>query len=235
MDSKEVTKEINKVIRPTLRANGFDKFSGRTYWKYAHNRIDIINFLSFNSYNADVVGCTTFSFAVNLATYLNFIPSVSVIKEKNGLKRPLEYEGHFRTPLNKGIKQKELAREDIWFIDENGNNLNAIVLDCKNQIIEKAFNWFEQFDKNENILQILLKEPENMKKLWGFGNFDSPRRNKFTAYKFDLAIEKFKKCQEFYQAEYDKVKDDYYSRGLAERYAKELGKIADTIKEIKNY
>ena len=49
--SKQVTKEINSVIRPILKANGFKKFSGRTYWRYESDRIDVLNIQSFNSYN----------------------------------------------------------------------------------------------------------------------------------------------------------------------------------------
>jgi len=52
MNSQKVTQEINSIIRPILKENGFNKYTGRTYWRYQSDRIDILNFQSFNSYNA---------------------------------------------------------------------------------------------------------------------------------------------------------------------------------------
>lgn len=50
MDAKTVNKAINLIIRPILQQNGFEKFSGRTYWRHHSDRIDILNFQSFSSY-----------------------------------------------------------------------------------------------------------------------------------------------------------------------------------------
>ena len=224
MESKQVTKEINSVIRPILKSNGFKKFSGRTYWKYETNRIDILNFQSFNSYNADVMGCTTFSFAVKLATFMKYIPYENKIKEKDGLKRPTEYQGHFRSGITKTIAQKEFPRKDIWFIGKDGKYLNSAISDCKTQIEKRAFDWFNQFEDNQNVLRILMEDQVDMNGTWGFGNMDSPNRNEFIAYmalelgENELALSKFKEFVRYYKTEYEKIKADYYSRDLAELY-----------------
>lgn len=72
MDSKIVNKEIKKTIKPFLQAVGFTKFSERNAWRYRDEFIEVINFQSFNSYLADGVGCTTYSFAINLGVYFKW-------------------------------------------------------------------------------------------------------------------------------------------------------------------
>ncbi len=235
MDSKQVTKAINLIIRPMLKANGFDKFTGRTYWRYHCDRIDILNFESFNAYNADVLGCTTFSFGVKLAVFMNYIPMENV-KEKNGLKRPKEYEGHFRSHIDKAIVQKEFPRKDIWFVDKEGKYLETVILDCKAQIEREALIWYERFDKKENVLQILLEEDEQMEKTWGFGNKGSAVRNKFIAYtalelnKKELAKNKLNEVVEFHKSEYENTKK--YSKMMAQNHYEKMKILEEKIKTI---
>lgn len=87
MDSKIVNKAIKQHIIPVLKENGFKVITQRSAWRYNTTRIDVINFQSFNSYLAESVGCTTFSFAVNLGIYFLGIPIEFPgysIKERSG-------------------------------------------------------------------------------------------------------------------------------------------------------
>jgi len=216
MDSKIVTKEINSCIKPLLKKNGFDKWTGRTYWRYHADRIDILDFQSFNSYNAEVIGCTTFSFSINLSCFLRYIPSETEIKSKDSLLRPIESQGHFRRRLKKGIIQTELETKDIWFVDNHRANLINVMIDCGNQIEKIGLNWFDQFGSKENVLSILINDSMDMDGTWGFGNPDSPNRNLYTAYtalelgKFEMAIDKFYKLSKYYMEQYEKQKYPYY-------------------------
>jgi hypothetical protein len=74
MDSKTVNKEIRALIWPALKAAGFSSFSARTAWRYEKDQVEVVNFQSFNRHNADVLDVTTFSFAVNLGSYLCYVP-----------------------------------------------------------------------------------------------------------------------------------------------------------------
>jgi len=162
------------------------------------------------------MGCTTFSFAVNLATFLNYIPIETQIKEKNGLKRPEEYHGHFRSGITKGIEQNEFPRKNVWFIDNDGEYLTKAISDCKAQIGQKAFDWYKQFENKENVLRILREDQIDMDGTWGFGNMDSPNRNKSIAYtalelgQSDLAIEKLEWLLNSLKEQYEQLKFDYY-------------------------
>jgi hypothetical protein len=52
MDSKIVSRELWKVVRPLLRDAGWTSFSSRTARRFTQSRIDVVNFQSFNSHLA---------------------------------------------------------------------------------------------------------------------------------------------------------------------------------------
>lgn len=106
MDSKTVNREIRASIWPALKAAGFSSFSARTAWRYEKDQVEVVNFQSFNRYNADVLDVTTFSFAVNLGTYLLYVPPQWPPKVKAGRLIPIESECHFRGRLARTISQK---------------------------------------------------------------------------------------------------------------------------------
>ena len=68
IDSRTVNKCIKQRIWPLLRIAGFEKFNSRNAWRFG-NVFWVVNFQSFNRYNATVLGCTTFSFAINLGLH----------------------------------------------------------------------------------------------------------------------------------------------------------------------
>jgi len=144
MDSSNVNKEIKSVIRPLLQAGGFSQFTPRTAWRYSSEKIDVVNFQSFNSYLANALGCTTYSFCVRLGCSFDAIPISARVKRKNGYLRPEEYECHFRLQLQKSIKQPDLQRTDVWYVDPRGKNLDIVIADAKKAIVEIGLEWFSR-------------------------------------------------------------------------------------------
>lgn len=110
MNSKVVSTQIRKVIRPYLKQVGFSYFTSRSAWRNRPNKIEVINFQSFNSYLAETVEVTTFSFALNLGCYFKAIPSAyppNTIRRKDEDLLPEEYHCHFRRSLHKHLHQVE--------------------------------------------------------------------------------------------------------------------------------
>ncbi len=182
MDSKVVNKAIAREIRPLLKAAGFSLFSGRTSWRFDSQRIDVINFQSFNSYHAEVIGCTSYSFSVNLGCYFSCIPDRYGIKEKDGQKCPAEYQCHFRGHLHRTFEQAGLERKDIWLIDTGGVFLPRAMADVQQQLSAAGLPWFARFSDLTEVLRVLQAEPEQMDTLWGFGRNPSPIRSFMTGY-----------------------------------------------------
>ena len=196
MDSSDVNKQIKSVIRPLLREAGFSQFTARSAWRYSDEKIDVVNFQSFNSYLAKTVGCTTYSFCVNLGCSFEAIPRRARTKQRKGYLRPEEYECHFRLPLQKSIKQLNLKRTNVWYVDAAGKNLDIAVADAKKAIVETGLGWFSRFNNVKEVLRTLLEDSESNESTSGFGSNPSPNRHFMTGFialamgKKDLAVER---------------------------------------------
>ena len=181
MDSRSVNRSIRTQIWPLLRRAGFNSTTARSAWRHELDRIDVVNFQSFNSYNASVMGVTTFSFAVNLGTYLLYVPPQWPPKKiKNSVPYPAEYECHFRGRLKPSTTQFH-NNEGVWGIDEEGSNLAWSIKDVANEI-PMALDWFKRLENRAEVLRILQEEDEDTFKLWGFGRRPSPVRSYLTGY-----------------------------------------------------
>jgi hypothetical protein len=183
VDSSVVNKGIRQAIRPVLKEAGFNEFAPRTAWRRGPGQIDVVNFQSFNSYNAGVIGCTTYSFSVNLGCFLLEVPpGYPSVETRNGAERPEEYRCHLRGRLHRTILQPELARRDIWYIDPEGAYLAAALEDVRRALLRDAAPWFELLHNRTEVLRILEQSQESMEHLWGFGAPGSPIRNYLIGY-----------------------------------------------------
>ncbi len=179
MDSKTVNRRIRADIWPPLKEVGFSHFTPRTAWRYTARKIDVVNFQSFNSYLASGLACTTYSFALNLGCYFLEVPNQfppGTIKEADGRLLPPEYICHFRRALQKNIRQAELPKRDIWYLDPEGKYLPAVILDAL-QAIQKSLPWFEKYESTEAALRVLLHAKEDLNDTFGFGAAHSPIRS----------------------------------------------------------
>lgn len=153
MDSRRVNKAIKEVIKPVLVKNGFTRFTSRSAWRDSEETVEIINFQSFSSYLAEGVGCTTYSFAINLGVYYKCFEKTPWFKGE-ARHLPNDYQCLSRKRLDKQIKQAKLFHpygnynnkdiSDIWYILENGSNLNEVIEDAKETIITYGFPWLSQ-------------------------------------------------------------------------------------------
>lgn len=145
MDSKIVTREIKRLVWPLLKEAGFTRTSGRSMWRHHHSHIDVVNFQSFNSYLAEGLKVTTYSFALNLGCYFVEGPRSRFTKEKNGILLPQEYECHFRTRLEPSADLRYGKDREIWYIDPKGERLKSAVLDAASPLQEKGLLWLSHY------------------------------------------------------------------------------------------
>jgi hypothetical protein len=185
MDSKIVSKQIRQVIWKPLRGLGFDQFTTRTARRYHSDRVDVLNFQSFSSYLAEGVGCTTFSFAVNLGCYFPAVPmeySRFSRFDKQGRFIPEEWHCQFRQRLKPSTGQPVAGyRGDIWSIDSEGTNLESAMQDAWKQIDELGLKWFDRLSSPDDVIQILL-EVNDSNEFPGLGPLSSPSRDYVLGY-----------------------------------------------------
>jgi hypothetical protein len=161
MDSRVVAREIKNEIWPLLQNHSFTKFTSKTAWRYLPEQIHVVNFQSFNSYIADGVGCTTFSFALNLGIYFRAIPfNYPLRKGYDPSVNPQEYHCHFRHRLLKGIEQPVLPRRDTWYVEPDGSNLLETLADARAVLQHDGLPWFSRFRSLEEVLRLLMEQDE---------------------------------------------------------------------------
>ena len=201
MDSKIVNKEIKRVIHPLLKNAGFSIFTSRSAWRYTEHRIDIVNFQSYNSYNASVMECTSYSFVVNIGVYPLAVPydlGEDRMKQRNGFLLPEEYQCPFRIALKRNIKQPESKYDELWYIDPEGRYISEAVDDASKAIVRDGFPWFDRLRDTEEILRIFLNEPRTL----GCGSHNSPARSYLIGY-LAKSLNQFSLAQDELQRAYD--------------------------------
>jgi hypothetical protein len=180
MDSKVVAKEIKREIWPLLQGEGFTEFSAKTARRYTPDQIHVVNYQSFNSYLAEGVGCTTFSFALNLGIFFRAIPyEYSLKKGPDPSVKPQVYHCHFRNRLLKNIEQPILPRRDTWYVQPDGSNLRECLDDSRKAIVREGLPWFDRFKSLESVLALLM-EQEQLPEV--YASRTSPARKRMIGY-----------------------------------------------------
>jgi hypothetical protein len=199
MDSKVVSRQLWKTIRPVLKDAGWTSFSSRTARRFTNLRIDVVHFQSFNSYVASAIGGTTYSFSVRLGCFFTAIPN-SGIKVKDGLVMPEEYDCHLRYTIHKKFSQPECSRRDVFYVDPKGKYLPTVVEAVRQEITTEGLSWFQRFSDMQEVLRTLMEDDEANEGTWGFGANPSPARNLYTGYvalslgEAQIAAERLKKA-----------------------------------------
>lgn len=165
-----------------LRDASFSQYTSRSGWRYSPVKIDVLTFQSFNSYLADALGCTTYSFGIRLGCSFEAIPRRERTKRKGRLLLPAEFECHFRAPLLKTIRQPILERRDVWSIDPSGANLDAVIEDARKVVVENGLPWFNRFGDLHEVLRTLLEDSESNEGTSGFGAESSPAHHLRTGF-----------------------------------------------------
>ena len=164
MDSKVVNKLIRSEVWPLLRRLGFSKFDSRTAWRHRGPLVDVVNFQSFNTHLADGLGCTTFSFALNLGVYLRGSTFERRVKiGPDGNPQPQEYQCSFRAHLKKRTSVDGFAREDIFYVAPDGHTMGAVMDEVLFLLEKEAPSWFAAFSDLGGVVTALSDTGANLK------------------------------------------------------------------------
>jgi hypothetical protein len=186
IDSKAVSKVIRKTVWLKLEAVGFCKFTTRTAWRFG-SALHVVNFQSFNSYNAEILGCTTMSFSVNLGLHFDFMPGGGGAEYLGPDNPPKESQCIFRKPLRRSLPQPNNADPRIWSVDSDGLNVALCVADALQMIEQDGLPWFTDFSDPMRALRFVEAEEESFDQFgpsgtWGFGRPGSPMRKHAITY-----------------------------------------------------
>lgn len=159
MDGKAVDAVVRRLARPVLRRHGFERFTGRSAWRFNDHTVELIVFRSFTSYVATRVGSTTFSFAVTAGVAYRCL--------KPCPERPRDHELTFRFELGKYLRQpvfhpydREAAsdRPDVWFVLDDGSNVEEAVSDAVTAIEKQAVPLLDVYKQPHLAFDALLHD-----------------------------------------------------------------------------
>ncbi len=154
IDSPEINKVIRKSLSPILKENGFNKVNTRNNWRWIDQCIWVLKVSAVGNYFSDVTGWSPMSIHVNLGIYYVFIPSEEdeIKKGINGELLPKEYQCHLREELNCKLDQSnyishldspaERNRNDIWWVEPDGSNIDEVIKDIGKSFVEDGLNWY---------------------------------------------------------------------------------------------
>ena len=158
IDGKVVSRAVKAEVRPLLKEAGFASFTDRKGWRDTEFTIDHVTVRSFNAYTAGVLGCTSYSFTVEVGVFYRcFGPDLS---------RPQDYNCTFRAILGKTIRQPFFMTEwgpatdrpDVFHVLPDGSNLDEVIEDAKRVLSRQGIPFMERFNDPARAFEALMTE-----------------------------------------------------------------------------
>jgi len=145
--SGDINKILRRVVVPTLREIGFTKFKGRVAWRYLDDSIWVFHARAVGSYFSQVTGFPPASLTAELCIfYLDFPKTPPVEADDDGLLIPKDVHCHCRYGLDniadqiairsQSMSPTERRRRDIWWVEPDGSNGEAVAEDIRRSILE---------------------------------------------------------------------------------------------------
>lgn len=158
IDGKVVSRAVRAEVRPLLKEVGFASFTDCKGWRDTEFTVDHVTVRSFNAYNAGVLGCTSYSFTVEVGVFYRcFRPDLS---------RPQDYDCTFRAILGKTIRQPFFVTEwgpakdrpEVFHVLPDGSNLDAVIEDAKRVLSSQGILFMERFNDPGRAFEALMTE-----------------------------------------------------------------------------
>ena len=180
MDSKAVDRALRELFWPALKEVGFTRRKGRTAWRDRPGAIQVVNIQSFNSYLAEGLGATTYSFSINLGVFFDALAARSSIGALVADRtRPQEYHCQTRKRLMKGLAQPNVPRRawmglgpqrpslgrwsdrpDVYLVLPDGSNVDATVLDGRARMLAEGLPWLDRVSDPGEAMRCFFEVPD---------------------------------------------------------------------------
>jgi hypothetical protein len=182
--SRVVKRYIDNEIWPAMRQHGFSRTEGRVAWRTHRDRIDIVEFVTFSSYETQRLRLKPGSFTIEMGCHLKYMVNpiaypddVAAMQAEPSIPACL-FRGNLRRPYMKPIG----LERHCWPVGVEGVPLERVLSGARQAVLEKGLQWFELLGKPAAVYELLTQRDENMLGLWGFGRPGSPLRVYMLAY-----------------------------------------------------
>jgi hypothetical protein len=185
VDGKGVGRAIREGVRPLLKEAGFTSFTDRKAWRETEYTIDHVTLRSYSAYNAGVLGCTSYSFTVEVGVFYRTFDTELV--------RPQDFHCTFRAILGKTTRQPFFVTEwgpaqdrpEVLYVLPDGTNLSEVIDESRSLLRAQGLPFMDHYNDparafasllNERMSNVDFGKPQVMLP----GNPDSPAWRKAT-------------------------------------------------------
>ena len=151
--SAVVNRSLRAHVTPALRNAGFDEVDARNGLARKGACIWVFQIRAVGSYFSQVTGWPASSVGVHLGIHYTFIPPLPTVEtDDEGRLRPKEFECHRRGHLERrleGAPRKTLSnpaereRKDLWWVEPDGSDADAVARDIAEQMHGTGHPWYE--------------------------------------------------------------------------------------------
>lgn len=175
-----VQKTLSDALSKPLQVAGFGRFSSGRTLRRAQYWTDVaqIRFIK----PAHLPGNSP---SLHLGRHLDFVPEDAIsgpVPMKDGLPDPPVEMCHLRKSLYKRTRQRQTPSVNVWYIGGDPAELAACAAEWTAAVDDEILPWFAQFDRWDDLLEILLYRQPDIKHTssdrvfsgtWNFGNYFS--------------------------------------------------------------
>ena len=184
VDSRDVRKAIAAEIWPKLRELGFAPMEGRVARRTHADRVDILEFVTFNTYEMQRLKLKPGSFAICVGCHLKYV--TNPIADSTGkvvvLTKPTIPYCMLRGELRRRYMRPIGLDRGIWAVGLKGLPIEKVMSGARDAVLNEGMPWFEQFKTPAAVIELLETCEVHMSRLWGFGPPGSPIRNFIMGY-----------------------------------------------------
>ena len=163
-----VNKALQASVAPVLRDAGFAKVEARNGWRWLEKAVWVFNVRAVGAYFSSGTEWPPGSVCVWLGVYYTFMPAdIEIAKDDSARLVPAEHLCHRRSHLDCRLDQSantkrlpvelERRRTDIWWVDPDGGNADAVAADIAGALRAQGLPWYER----QSDLAAVLREVES--------------------------------------------------------------------------
>ncbi|KQL50497.1 hypothetical protein AN964_22840 [Heyndrickxia shackletonii] len=203
--SPEINKVIRQILSPTLKENGFDKVNTRHNWGWHNHCTWVFDITAVGKNFSDITGWSPMSVYVDLGIFYDFVPpkdgEIKIGTKNELIPKPhqcqLQKQLHCRVDqsiyTNKLDNPAEKKRNDIWWIEPNGSNIEEVINDIKQSFLSDGLEWLLKNTDLETAFKEIESEHDSFNKFYKARCFAEHLNDNFKFEEYSELLEKEQK------------------------------------------
>lgn len=168
----KIDKKIKRILSPTLREFGFASINNRCHYALHNDCTWVFNINHVGSYYSELSGWTAQSLNATVGIYYDFIPPIWSDEEKY----PKYYDCQLQLELCSQLeeadqryndhKKFDQSKEQVWWFNTNGNNIEEVIIDIKNSFLKTGLPWLKKYSNIESAFEKIEGEMNSYHKFY---------------------------------------------------------------------